>query len=165
MRLRLAGALVGIAVLAQLTGCGGSAPEAKQPPAQVQHDAVAALNDYLEAFQSGEAKKACALETPEYARTQVADAVAANLLSAGATCEDLVTAAIAAAKQLGANFATVASASMKVVDSSPDRVTVRVTYPAGQVASTESYGLALVDGAWLVASKKSTVTQATPTPK
>lgn len=153
MRLiRRTAAPVGAAVLAGLllTGCG--AEDRAEPKASEEsvNDAVETVREYLTAFVDGRPADACALETPEFSRAQVREAVENGLVDDGATCTGLLAATLATVQGMGADLESLRSNTIEVTSSTAERATVRVEYPDAGNARPETFELVLTDGRWLI---------------
>jgi hypothetical protein len=160
------------AALLLAAGCGGSAPRrsagaassapvssvpsrsatAVEPLPAGAADAARVLKEYLAAFAANDAVKACALESPAFARSQVTRAVQSKFLAKGGTCVELVTKALVEAKKRGGDLAGLAHNEITALQVAPTAVTLRVAYPASASATPESYGLVRSGNRWLVNS-------------
>lgn len=106
-------------------------------------DAEATLREYLAAYGSGDAPKACGLELPAYSKAQLKSAVDQDGVKAGASCEDVLEWGHDLMVAFGANL-------------DPKGLTVSVqgrkaTAPATYEESGKfTYFLTFVDGQWLV---------------
>jgi hypothetical protein len=142
-------ATVVLALTLGLSGCGGDDDETSPPGARAgAADPVAAVEAWVAAYGEPDAAAACALQTDDYTRHDLASAAEQQLVDPDATCEEGVTVGNQLSETFGIDFAT---AEVTLLEKDDDTATVQVRFSG--VEPTD-YDLVKVDGGWLIDAER-----------
>ena len=121
-----------------------ASPSATQPPGPSVEDAKDTLRTWGEAYVSGDADTACALQSDTYTANAVTESVDDGFLPPNATCADTVRMATELIKAFGGDYT---AKKISLVSRSGDVIVLQVTYGDGD---SEKYRMSVNDDHWLV---------------